>query len=323
MLIGAVGFGFLISVAIPVIYLSINRAVPAFVDAYLNFNVQYLESDLRERLQVVVEGIVMLSPSGLPILATTTWFTSLLIWLRQRDTSLITPIVVVGFIALPLEYFLVILSGRSFTHYYINWLPVYSVLTASILFMVFIDTVPSGASLGKSSTLRRTWLIALVAACSLIPLRSAVAHTLQIIQDGPRDGRELSADIADFEQDYVLMWGAEVAFNYFGNKESPSRFAYQYPLYHCTYAREDMFLTIEADIREKTPIIIDTSKTNPRVPALNPANRRPTEELWKECALSDDMEHLMDFIWERYKEVGIMESTGWPIYFPEQLAKDK
>jgi hypothetical protein len=124
----------------------------------------------------------------------------------------------------------------------------------------------------------------------------------------------MSEDLSQLDEEYLLVWGAETSYNYFSGKESPTRFVYQYPLYHCTYADEEVIQSFREDIQMRSPAIVDTSSSNPRIPPLDPGRRGRTQLQQEECALSSQMVDLMDGIWEMYEETGRMDKTNWPIY---------
>ncbi len=112
------------------------------------------------------------------------------------------------------------------------------------------------------------------------------------------------------------MWGAETAYHYFSGRPSASRYVYQYPLYVCGYATPERIAEFGRRVFEARPLIVDTSSTNARVPALDPLLRKGVLELAEECALSPDLVSLMERLWAEYHVVGRHAETGWIILAP-------
>jgi hypothetical protein len=59
--------------------------------------------------------------------------------------------------------------------------------------------------------------------------------------------------------DTVLLWGAETRINFFSQRASPSRFSYQFPLYHPAYTNEGLILEfLDAILDQRPRMIVDT-----------------------------------------------------------------
>lgn len=291
------------------LYLASRGALPSAIDAYLRFNEVYVTAGLAAPGSVILEGLQTLAPAGLPAFALIAWPLSAKGLLANQVEPRSRPLLLVGLVALPIEFALVAVSKRGLTHYYITWLPVLALLTATF-FCTVLDWAgkpPRSARLLKS-------LMVVVVGSLLIPARQALPHMVRVIRAGPRDPRVVKRELAPYPEQTLLMWGAEVSYNYLSERPSPTRFAYQYPLYACGYSTPDMVHTVWVDIVRRHPLILDTSPTNRRVPPLDPSARAEVRELQEDCALSPAMESLMEAIWGSYREVARLPNSGWVVY---------
>ena len=85
-----------------------------------------------------------------------------------------------------------------------------------------------------------------------------------------RAGVQVSSIIeqATAPSDTVLLWGAETRINFFSQRASPSRFSYQFPLYHPAYTNEGLIIEfLDAILEERPRMIIDTG--NPATPIFD------------------------------------------------------
>ncbi len=126
------------------------------------------------------------------------------------------------------------------------------------------------------------------------------------------------------DAEYLLMWGAEASVNYATKIKSPTRYVYQYPLYTCGYYTKEMINEFLDDIRDKKPMIVDTSSTNEFIPPIDDIKR----EQWAnfvfagnsgvDCQIQQDMGEVFNFINSQYEPVDTIEENGWVIYIPRQ-----
>ena len=299
---GWFALGSLVVIGPTLAFFYLRGGMAAAWDAYIVYNLLYFRSG-GSSVSALLEGITALAPGGLPFLGSLGWFLALGGLARP---NLRRPAIVVGILALPLEFVLVALAGRGLTHYYIAWLPILAWLCA-----VLLDRLGRWKLVGRSGT----WAVAALAGLGiLLPTWVVLRSARQVLVQGPRDATRLTVELSPYPEEILLMWGAEASYNYFSGRPSPSRFVYQYPLYACGYAMPEMVDRLAADIARAQPLIVDTSPTNRRVPPLDPTVRADVLELQEECSLSDEMLSLMDSIWNTYREAGRLPSTGWIVY---------
>lgn len=122
---------------------------------------------------------------------------------------------------------------------------------------------------------------------------------------------ELVADIRPYSDccSYLLVWGAESQINFSLDKESPSRFFYQYALFSDSFATSTMINEFLRDIAIRKPLIVDASATDGEVPPIkhNLANFSGRK--------NEIIQPIQDYVAINYYPVHEM-SNGWIIYSP-------
>ena len=90
----------------------------------------------------------------------------------------------------------------------------------------------------------------------------------------PKATEEIGAQVSSIIQqktapgDTVLLWRAETRINFFSQRASPSRFSYQFPLYHPAYTNEGLILEfLDAILDQRPRMIVDTG--NPATPIFD------------------------------------------------------
>jgi hypothetical protein len=114
------------------------------------------------------------------------------------------------------------------------------------------------------------------------------------------------------EDDYILVWGAETTVYYLAERESPTRFLYQYPLYvQYGYQSEELIEEFMHDLATHNPVlIIDTAGMNNNVIPID-------AELRQQRELSDEQ---LDGVFEHFAshyqlvETIDVEQGQWHIY---------
>lgn len=295
------------------VFVAANGALREMLDAVLRFNAVYIQSSFKARIDAVLAGLRILAPTGLSLMAISAWILSLRTPDDDTDSARLVRLAV---IALPVELLLVALAGRGLDHYYIAWLPISAVLAAYLLSSI-LDMTAKLERDGESRLSPQTmWAIGLMMAALLLPARRLVPPFVELIRTGPRDPVELAPELNEFDSDFLLMWGAETAYNFVSGTPSPTRFAYQIPLYTCGYVTDEMVQEFQLDVMQRLPLVVDSSSSNPSVPPIDPERRAEWSEQTANCALTAPMLELVDFINGRYETVGRTSYAGWPIYVP-------
>lgn len=269
--------------SIVILYFGVNFALREFISAAFTFNFYYSRTvtGLTTRLWPLVMGIHPLARAGLlqfGLIGLVICVVLLLnrthpIWRKRIFFS-------VAVISFPIDLLLISASGYSFPHYYMTLLPVLFIFSAFPIWCIF-SYVKTLELPNKLIFVMQFGMIGIIIWSSFFHYRE------QVLQfRGIREEKELVIEhIKTYSapDDYVLIWGAETAINFFAERQSPSRFVYQYPLYTVGYVNEDMISEFLSDIIDHQPvIIIDTENPSTpffKFPLNSPQIQRKIEEI--------------------------------------------
>lgn len=245
-----------------VAYFAAHHALPQFLSAAFTYNLNYTAGGLGSLLQnlgiptryFLVTGLLPLALVGYGIAL---WMLVSRATLFRKHQALLS----VGLIGLPIEWLFFNISGRSYLHYamaLLPWLAVFAGLAVmAIMYVLERIKVPSSVV-----TVISIVLLAVFAFRGIESRKNQVMH------------RQASAQVATHIQestmptDTILLWGAETSINFFSQRASPSRFSYQYPLYHPAYTDEGLITEfLDAILQERPRMIIDTG--NPATPIFD------------------------------------------------------
>jgi len=311
-------------IMIPVLlYFNWNDALKDFLDLFLKYNLVYTTSSLRSKIDSINYGLVLLLPTGLPLLAFVAWIGGIftigngtLLKKNQRD------LVLIGLIGMPIEFIMSAAAGRSYHHYYINWLPVFTLLTCYFVF-IFITQFSSTKikAFGRAVSANYLWIFAFLITLSgltCVQIHSNIGGLsgflgqVMFSKQRPNPVIEEINDVAENEN-YLLMWGAESSVNFITEIKTPTRYLYQYPLYTCGYYTEEMLEEFLDDIAHRKPLIVDTSTTNKLTPPIDDDKRK----LWRkvtfagrqtsDCVQSPAMDRVYGFINSKYEPVDVIK----------------
>jgi len=150
-------------------------------------------------------------------------------------------------------------TGRPYDHYYISCLPVFSFLAA-----ITIGQVISACRSEKPSFISRRIIPLTILLGILLPFVRPYYETIQNSQRGTNSIVEFIM-IHTAQQDTVIIWGAEVQDLFLSNRNSPTRFVYQYPLYMPGYTNGHLIEEFLGNIVDNKPKYILDSR-NPKTP---------------------------------------------------------
>lgn len=214
-------------------------------------------------------------------------------------------------IALPIEILLVSASAFDYGHYYMTTLP------AVVILMGFF-----AYSVTRVISLPPSLLSAMLLLCVTLYFVPIGMNRLPFIiekythEDGIMRGKhmrvsELVRDATE-PDDAILVWGAETGLYLLSERDSPTRFFYQYPLALRGYADSRIFDEFTSDVKEGGPkLIIDTR--NNRLPPLDNAERANWKIAGNRYAYTPDrFRPFLDFVEEEYEFMEEIE--GYAVY---------
>lgn len=259
--------GFVTALVPMAAYFSANSAITQLWDAVFLYNVYYSSTNMRERLLSILMGVGLFS--GYAVLSIGGWWGGLIRLARRSwPGDPLSGFLMLVLFDFPIELLASAVSGQSYAHYYMAWLPVLCLLHAFFLF-----------SFGDA--LRRDAVGESVIVIVMLILSAVVLLTPVRYYEGSRPRQmpgtlDLIAYIkaCTTEDDTILVWGAETVFNYMTDRASPTVYVYQYPLYTRGYQNDQMVVRFLSDLRKQRPLlIVDTSATNPKIPPIERVRR--------------------------------------------------
>lgn len=248
-----------LGVAGPVLaWLAAKGALADALDQYIGYNLAYVDNASREHrlhaglyfvTRLVAVGLLALAPSGLLALAGAArspessplfpgWSASAVRW----TVSALGAVLAVEMAMLPL-------SGRTYSHYAVDIIPV--------------ATMIAGVGLERVAPARRTaWLATLIPA--LVLGHFAWASLIEGPADKVRQDRAAAfVRAATRPGDTMLVFGVDTSLNFLSDRRPPSRYGFQLPLVfpgYATPARREEFLVA---LRRSPPrLVVDAGNEN-------------------------------------------------------------
>ncbi len=312
--------GFATIIGITTFYFWNNDALVQFLDAAYRYNFYYSSSfTLSDRSNSFYQGIKILN--GTAIVTTIAWLMALFsLFTDQRDRLLKPDLNALALIAFPVEILLIMVSGRSYAHYFMSMLPVAAVLLA---FMADeIIRLKGGKEIriaGNYLSQTNLLLAGLIVAMTILPLKNYVALSRHVVEQS-RKPNEILSQVTHYiagNDRTLLMWGAESHVNFLVDRESPTRFVYLFPLQMPGYASKELIDELILDIQTNRPIIIDTTGTKSPFPPIDPARRTEWYD-WLEAGgytfQGEELKRALAYIESHYEQVGTIGQEEWFVY---------
>jgi hypothetical protein len=217
---------------------------------------------------------------------------------------------------LPVDVLFSGLSGRGYPHYYITWMPALAFLSAHLL--AGIPKLCAAFQARQSRVVIATLIFLSVFLVS--PLQD-LFFSLRHVATNRQQGVQMDSPIAAYlrqntaPNDFVLVWGGRLVYNYLSHRESPSAILFNYPLMVETPISDRLSDRFLDEVKSKPPaIIVDGYAINQDfVPSLDPKTRLEQESgdrLWK--PMPYNIEQFYQFVQENY--IPEIEIDGVQLY---------
>lgn len=250
-----------------VVFFSIQGAFAQFWSAAFAFNFTYSSSnaDITSRLNSIVNGLAPLKIAWLlqfSIIGSLIGI--LLVFYKKGTLPEGNSLILIGLIDLPIELFFIGFSGHSFPHYYMTLLPIFSLFAGAMAWGI-LSSLPFWKA---NVTVKFLCLLSIMGIFLWSPIYKSYKGQVSLLSYAKNPTMIRYIKRNTLSNDEVLLWGAESTLNYFTQRNSPSRFVYQFPLYTQGYANEQLISEFLRDILINCPrLIIDTH--NPDTPIYN------------------------------------------------------
>jgi hypothetical protein len=297
-------------------YFASHNALSALLEAAFGYSLAYSAQNYRGLFGTALAGLSYLPIS---ILAVSAWLTGIFHALFARyQLGDADPLLYVALVALPIELVFSSISGRAFIHYYIAWLPTMAVLVSFLAHALIRNSThyPIGNAWKINSGY--IWVVALLLSLGLMSSKTLLDFRGRDYRNQMTAYHAVILETVEYirnstsEDDYILVWGAETTVYYLAERESPTRFLYQYPLYvQYGYQSEELIEEFMHDLATHNPVlIIDTAGMNNNVIPID-------AELRQQRELSDEQ---LDGVFEHFAshyqlvETIDVEQGQWHIY---------
>lgn len=318
------------------IYFVKHNALNQLIDQAFLYNFIYSKTPIQQKIFSSIQYFKIFPPYSILIII---GYTFGLIDLYKNKMSTLN-IIRLNSVVFPLGLILVGASGRSYFHYYISLLPI-----SALLIGQFIYLFPSFINKASRKYLKTKLNIGLIVTIFIIA-PFIFKDTLPVVTKNLSltyrlMGKDLKLRTFRFNNfaehqdtidiinqntsgdEYVLIYGAESAINFITNRESPSKYFYQYPLFTPNYTTVKMIDNFIIDIKSKnTKLIIDASLSTADkeagegyiVAPINVDERQRWYDTNKNTHLFDKYEEFFDYVKLNYDEIGTTYHGKWVVY---------
>ncbi|RLC98020.1 MAG: hypothetical protein DRI77_06025 [Chloroflexi bacterium] len=301
------------------LYFACQGALNNLWNNVFEYNFAYFITTIGNRTTALVAGLVLTSLSGMSILALVTWFTGVIYMLRDKsEIKDKKALLLLSLVNLPIEFFLVAVSGKAYSHYYIAWLPVFTILTSFFAYVFTVRFYPRLRTASKMARVMSVYLWVFVFMGMIYwPGTTLIKQMVTLSNARQATGHQMAEYIkrSTNASDYVLIWGAETSVNFVACRQSPTRFVYQYPLYTRGYQSVALIKEFLDSIATNKPVlVVDTSPSNELIPPLDPIAREKWSLASENYGILPAMDSVFDYIASNYRLKEKVGQEQWPVY---------
>jgi hypothetical protein len=302
------------------IYFASQKSLGALLDAVFTYNYHYsmLEALSWEAVTKgfdVLEFIIPLAAAGLA---------GLIIYLfgywksdNKEADQINARLALFILIAIPIQIYFSILSGRKYLHYYIAWLPILALLAGFLIFWLQKLAEKIFPGFRYKNILNLLIAGGFLLAFGLRPVVNRVPRLMNLFRTISSEQSLPSPDYSKTEKDvyveyilnhaqaddYVLIWGNASVYNFLTDRKSPSRFMYTYAFGVPNYVSQEMVDELQLDIIQKKPMIIDATTGDKNLGGID-------SSLWKNAPVQG----LIHFIEKNYVKVDTIGPDHFSIW---------
>lgn len=256
-----IGLGMLILMVPFLAYFRFNHALGAFYDQAFHYNFIYIGNSQRD----INYDKFLSPPFNFLFYIAIGSYGIVLYWGRKIMTAiqfLENRFVLLLFLAFPLEIFLSQISGRGYNHYYLTWTP-YLIFAIGFSVSRIFRAFPLSGKINK--VLFLLIIIACFIAWSPFQMLREYASIGRYFIYNRANGIEKNHPLVDYihdntdPKDKVLRWGFGRWLTYLIDRESPSRYVYQFALATPGYTTDEMVSEFSHALEiERPKFIIET-----------------------------------------------------------------
>jgi len=303
-----------------ILYFWSHNALSDIFNTTVIYNLRYIKFNESSHLNLLLESVKVLFRFPIFNFSIISWVICS-IWIFSKaalNDGMISRLILVGVIDLPIEIIMGTITGRSYPHYLIPFIPTFSILF-SFSFYLILKIILSAKNIKntrKEFVIGKSLLKSLIIIIPLILFGTQLLVGVEILRSRPigENREKLYLVNKTKEEDFILMWGAESSFNFVTKRKSPTKYVYQYPILAKKFHSDLIINDFIDEVRCNQPkLIVDTSSTNQAIPPLDIKKRL----LWNPpsgFSLHPSLENFFIFVSENYEEVGTIGEKSWIVY---------
>jgi hypothetical protein len=297
--------------------------LPEYWSGVVLYAVSYAAVDQNSYAEIWARMLSLFQPAVLAAVGLGYIASALRILAVKRDASPSPALLRWALVALPLDACLVSLPHRSYMYYYLALLPTFSVLLASLLYLVqegwrLVVRRPAQGVLSAGGVAIAVLIGSLTV--GRIAYRDIVRTGVALAAPRPNTLEPVMnyLDRTTAPDDAVLIWGAEAGANFVSGHDAPTRFVHQYFLFMPGYVTEEMISEFSREVVDNPPqVIIDAAVTAPGgIPTLQSMWsgewRGEAHDTVLEPAVVERLREWADWVRDNYTEDGTIGE--WTMY---------
>lgn len=312
-----ISIGFCTVLFFIILYFFLNNSLSDFYKYAFEFNYYYSGKMFTNFANVIYRGIQLLIYSPALYLAIIGWFdiaVMLLYGFKRVQLGIDYRLLLLLFLMLPIEFILVSISGKIYTHYYLTWIPSLAILSGYSLSLMMKLYISQESGSFIDTVLRFFYPLPI-----LIIFGLTLNHTYARIKDILKPvGSE--QEIFQFlrntstQDDYIFVWGVGQTVNLVSSRKSPTRYIYQTPLYTKGFQEVKMYQDVLRDLKTKRPKYILDGNTNKDKFRPIVCNQNFDENYYHPAMQPlKEIDVVLGFICNNYKQLGYL-INGYTVY---------
>jgi hypothetical protein len=296
-----------------------NGALSELWDSMIVYNLTYSTSDSLENRVTSTLGLLTTvgrSGSGIVIAGGIGLLIALGALLARATDNVasrkVPTIVQIAIIAFPLEMLISsFVSGRNYSHYAQTWLPVLAVLSAFAVYQV-LRNITFRSEPTRFLSMQASIVTLIIVSIVTVPSLTMLNDLYKTVSE-PFETSEVVEYIKSSTNpdDQVLVWGSETGINLRSDRQTPTRFVMQYPLFAPGYSSEDLYIEFSDGVQQALPeLIVDASFGNDRIPPLAGSQAVSIDSCGNQCTFqnSAQFDQFLAFIARDYQLEKTVES---------------
>lgn len=276
-----IGLGIVIGVLALIIYFLITDSFSQFYDAAFTYNFSYSKQSIKNVVVFIIKSIRLYEVSLIMVLAL---LISVINIFKKRANF--TTILLLFWI--PIEFYFSNLSGKSFAHYYMMWVPIIILSTAFIIHYFKVELIQK----------EKQFVLLFITSCLFfqIPIFITISDYKALLKPKENKNKLIANYINEtYKNKSILIWGNECTIYNLTKKRASVKNFYQTPFKLNTPHTSKMIVDFTEQIKQSPPDIIVDVKTQ----SLLFLDQTNIESIGKKQ--QENLMHFFDFFQKNYQ----------------------